>query len=205
MAPAGGIGASRSWYNSSLNRHGGKPEMNRRRLWRQRAGRGVPVRKTLPCFWTWRAESSFNERRIMTLEESSKLIKNCADQMNARYKRVVFDEWAVVSLAHKKSRILNYLGPRNDDFLKNFANDLGALRAALLKKDFGVGDFEFARHGVGTLFEAFMVMAEGIYLICNNTANSMEGITQDPRWIEAQVPFVELSDQVRANPLVCAV
>ncbi len=141
----------------------------------------------------------------MTLEESSKLIKNCADQMNARYKRVVFDEWAVVSLAHKKSRILNYLGPRNDDFLKNFANDLGALRAALLKKDFGVGDFEFARHGVGTLFEAFMVMAEGIYLICNNTANSMEGITQDPRWIEAQVPFVELSDQVRANPLVCAV
>jgi hypothetical protein len=106
-----------------------------------------------------------------------------------------------VSLAHKKSRILNYIGPRNDDFLKNFANDLGALRTELLKAH-GIGDFEFTRHGVGTLFEAFMVLGEGIYLICNNTVDSMEGITKDARWIDAQVPFVELSDKVRTSPLV---
>lgn len=121
--------------------------------------------------------------------------------MNARYKKIVFDEWVVVSLAHKKSRILSYFGPRNDDFLKNFANDLGALRAELLTRHHGVGDFEFTRHGVGTLFEAFMVLGEGIYLICNNTANSMDGITKEPRWIEAQVPFVELSDKIRSHPL----
>lgn len=138
----------------------------------------------------------------MTLEEANKWIRQCAEQMNARYRRVVFDEWAVVSLAHKKSRILNYFGPRNDDFLKNFANDLGALRAELLHPHHGVGDFEFARHGVGTLFEAFLVMADGVYLICNNTANSMDGITTDARWLDAQVPFVELSDKVRADPLV---
>jgi len=125
--------------------------------------------------------------------------------MNARYKKVVFDEWAVVSLAHKKSRILDYIGPRNDDFLKNFANDLGALRTELLKANHGAGDFEFARHGVGTMFEAFMVLSDGIYLICNNTANSMDDITTDAHWINAQVPFVELSDQVRSDPLVCAV
>ena len=122
--------------------------------------------------------------------------------MNARYKKVVFDEWVVVSLAHKQSRILSYLGPRNDDFLKNFANDLGALRTELLNRQLGFGDFEFTRHGVGTLFEAFMVLGEGLYLICNNTADSMEGITQEPRWIEAQVPFVELSDKIRSHPLV---
>jgi len=121
--------------------------------------------------------------------------------MNTRYHGVVFDEWAVVSLSHKRGRILNYVGPRNDDFLKNFANDLGALRTQLLNPDHLAGDFEFARYGVGTMHEAFMVVADGIYLICNNTANSMEGISKDARWIEAQVPFVELSDRFRANPL----
>lgn len=138
----------------------------------------------------------------MTLIEATKAIKRCAEQMNSRYKKTVFDEWAIVSLAHKQSRILNYLGPRNDDFLKNFANDLGALRAELLNTERGAGDFEFARHGVGTLFEAFMVLGHGYYLICNHTANSMDGLTRDPHWIDAQVPFVELSDKVRANPLV---
>lgn len=139
----------------------------------------------------------------MTLEEATNLAKRCAEQMNSRYKKVVFDEWAIVSLADRKSRILSYAGPRNDDFLKNFANDLGALRAELLQPDRGVGDFEFARHGVGTLFEAFMVLADGVYLICNNTMNSMDGITGDARWIDAQVPFVELSDRVRSHPLDC--
>ncbi len=140
----------------------------------------------------------------MTLEEMTKAIAQCADQMNSRYKQVVFDEWAVVSLVAKRSRILGYFGPRNDDFLKNFANDLGTLRAELSKDAHGVGDFEFARHGVGTLFEAFMVVGEGIYLICNHTAKSMEEIAKDGHWIHAQEPFVELSDKVRANPLVYA-
>jgi hypothetical protein len=138
----------------------------------------------------------------MTIKEVTKLIIRCAGQMDARYKEVVFDEWAIVNVAHKKSRILNYLGPRNDDFLKNFANDLGALRGELAKEKHGVGDFEFTRHGVGTLFEAFMVLGEGIYLICNNTAETMENITKNPRWIDAQIPFVELSDKVRSSPLV---
>lgn len=137
----------------------------------------------------------------MNLEEATKWIKQCAEQMNSRYQKVVFDEWAIVSIAQRKSRILNYVGPRNDDFLKNFANDLGALRTELLHPHHGVGDFEFAPHGVGTLFEAFMVLADGVYLICNNTMNSMAGISQDARWIEAQVPFVELSDRVRSHPL----
>src|SRR5258708_8937693 len=139
----------------------------------------------------------------MTLEEITRLVKSCAEQMDVGYKRVVVDEWVVGSRAQKKSRILSYFGPRNDDFLKNFANDLGALRAELLNRHLGFGDFEFTRNGVGTLFEAFMVLGEGIYLICNNTADSMEGITQEPRWIDAQVPFVELSDKIQSHPLGC--
>jgi hypothetical protein len=122
--------------------------------------------------------------------------------MNARYGGVVFDEWAVVSLAENKARVLDYIGPRNDDFLKNFAHDLGPLRAALLGGQYGHGDFEFARHGVGTRIEAFLMLGQGLYLFCNNTRESMDDIAKNPRWLEAQVSFVELAEKTRANPLV---
>ncbi len=137
----------------------------------------------------------------MTLDQATKLIQTCAEQMNARYKKVVFDEWAIISLSDRKGRLLAYIGPRKQGFQKNFLEDAGALRAGLLLQQTNVGDFEFARHGVGTGFEAYMVLGEGIFLICNNTVQSMDGITQDPRWLEAQVPFVELSDKVREDSL----
>lgn len=138
----------------------------------------------------------------MTLDQAVKLIKSCAEQMDARYRKVVFDEWAIISLADNKGRLLAYIGPRKEGFQQNFLTDAGALRAGLLTQEHNVGDFEFARHGVGTGFEAFMVLGKGIYLICNNTVQSMDGITQDPLWLNAQVPFVELSDKVRAEGLV---
>lgn len=137
----------------------------------------------------------------MTLDEASFLIRACMDQMNARYTKTVFDEWAVVSLNEMPGRILSYSGPRKDDFQKNFASDLDALRSGLLDAKYSIGDFEFARHGVGTKFEAFMVMGAGVYLICNNTRASMDDIAKDPRWLAAQIPFVELSDKIRANPV----
>jgi len=100
----------------------------------------------------------------MSLDEVWSLIKHCASQTDARYGDVVFDEWAIVSLVHNKARILHYTGPRNDDFLKNFARDLGSLRMELLGGKYGAGDFEFSRHGVGTGFESFMVLGAGAYL-----------------------------------------
>jgi hypothetical protein len=121
--------------------------------------------------------------------------------MNARYKQVVFDEWAIVSLADHKGRLLAYIGPRKKDFQKNFLTDVGALREGLLNEDYSVGDFEFARHAPGPAFESFMVLGKGTYLICNNTVQSMDAITKDPLWLGAQVPFVELSEKFSANPL----
>jgi hypothetical protein len=137
----------------------------------------------------------------MTLDEANFLIRATVDQMNARYTKTIFDEWAVVSLNDKPGRVLGYSGPRKDDFQKNFSSDLDALRAGLLGSNYSIGDFEFARHGVGTKFEAFMVLGHGLYLICNNTRSSMDEITKDSRWLGAQVPFVELSDKIRANPV----
>lgn len=140
----------------------------------------------------------------MTLDEVTTLMKACSDQMNSRYGSVVFDEWAILSLAENKARVLAYTGPRNDDFLKNFVKDLGVLRQALMDSNYGVGDFEFSRHGVGTGIEAFLVVGRGLYLICNNTTDSMDAIAKDPRWLGAQVPFAELAEKVRARPLEIA-
>ena len=138
----------------------------------------------------------------MTLDEVKLLIKTSAARMDALYGSPVFDEWAVVSLAENRARVLAYVGPRNDDFLKNFANDLGSLRAELLGGNLGVGDFSFARHGTGTSFEAFLVLGVAVYLICNNTRDSMDNIARDPRWLKAQVPFAEIGDKLRNQPLV---
>jgi hypothetical protein len=137
----------------------------------------------------------------MTLEQANKLVKSCAEKMQAQYGKVVFNEWAIISLAEKKGHILAYLGPRREGFAKNFLEDAGSLRSGLLTTEHEVGDYEFARHGVGTGFEAFMVLGKGIYLICNNTAESMDSLTRDPKWLGAQVPFVELSDKFRADAL----
>ena len=138
----------------------------------------------------------------MTLDEAKLLINTCAAEMNAHYGKTVFDEWAVVSLAENRARVLAYVGPRNDVFLKHFANDLGSLRAELLGSKYGVGDFTFARHATGTHFEAFMVLGVAIYLICNNTRETMDTISKDPRWLKAQVPFAELGDKLRISPLL---
>jgi hypothetical protein len=139
---------------------------------------------------------------MTTLEETIQQVKSCAKQMDTRYGKTVFDEWAVISLAENKARVLFYIGPRNDEFLTNFANDLGALRAELVEANYGAGDFAFTRHAAGTRFEGFMVLGAGIYLICNNTRESMDTIAKNPRWLGAQVPFAELGDKMRMRPLL---
>jgi hypothetical protein len=107
----------------------------------------------------------------MTLDEIREKIKGCAEEMNSRYGGVVFDEWVVVSLERNRARILHYAGPRNDEFLKNFVTDLGALRTALLDGKYGAGDFEFARHGIGTSHEAFLVLGPAYISSATTHAN----------------------------------
>ena len=65
-------------------------------------------------------------------------------------------------------------------------------------------DFEFTRNGVGPAFESFMVVGDRMYLICNNTVQTMDAISRDPLWLGAQVPFVELSEKFRSDPLSLA-
>jgi len=137
----------------------------------------------------------------MHLEEAIKHIKTCADQMNARYGKIVFDEWAIVSVVSGKVSLVHYHGPRLTGFQTNFAADAAGLRESFAEHSYSVGDFEFSRHGVGTSFESFMVVGESLYLICNNTKLSMDMIAKEPTWLAAQKPFVELSEKFCQSPL----
>jgi len=137
----------------------------------------------------------------MTLSQALDLVKNTSENMNARYGKVVFDEWAIVSLKRGNERIVSYHGPRKDHFQKNFVNDLGGLRADVLTTRHPPGHFDFSRHGVGTRFEAFVCVGDELYVICNNTQASMEEITRDARWLDAQRAFAELTDKFHSEPL----
>jgi hypothetical protein len=137
----------------------------------------------------------------MNLDNAKKLIQKCAMEMHEHYEKPVFDEWAILSIADGKGRVLAYIGDRKEEFKKNFGSDAGPLGAAFLEGQYNAGDFEFARDGIGTGFESFLVLGEGIYLICNNTTESMDGISKNPNWLRAQVPFVEMSEQFRTDPL----
>lgn len=138
----------------------------------------------------------------MNFDQAKTEIKRCADQMNARYQNVVFDEWAVVSLNKGRLQILDYAGARRANFREQFLTDAGPLLPGLLTGTHEPGYFEFAHTGRGTGFESFMTVGKGLYLIWNNTAKSMDNIAQDPRWLAAQVPFAELVDRFCTDPVV---
>src|SRR4051794_17753156 len=122
----------------------------------------------------------------MTLSQTLDSVKRCSANMNARYGKTVFDEWAIVSLQRGNERVVAYQGPRKENFQQNFANDLGGLRADVLTTKHQPGHFDFARHAVGTSFEAFVCAGDELYLIYNNTQSSMNDIAKDSRWLDAQ-------------------
>ncbi len=137
----------------------------------------------------------------MTLDQAIPRLRECARQMNEIFGRTVFDEWAVVSLLPDRSRLLDYSGPRKDEFTGKFSRDLATLRQSLLTGRHNFGDFEFAREGKGTQFDAFICVGEGVYVMCNNLYTTMAEITKDSKWLGAQVPFVELSEKFRSSPV----
>lgn len=139
----------------------------------------------------------------MNLVQATNLIGQCVQRMDQLYGTTVFDEWAIIHVQDKKARIVHYSGPR----LANFTATVSELKESfddLFSSELGCGDFSFERHAVGPQADALMVLGPDTYLICNNTKLSIHQITQNPLWLQAQVPFAELSEKFRANPLVLA-
>ena len=137
----------------------------------------------------------------MTLADARTAITAALDRMNAAYAGTVFDEWVLVSVKAERSTILVYTGPRSDKFKQSFTADIQPLRSELANQKLAVGDFAFAASAAGTKHDACLRTGETSFLFCNHTAKTIQDIRANPRWLEAQKPFVQLSDLFRANPL----
>ena len=122
-------------------------------------------------------------------------------RMNTLYNKPVFDEWVLVKLASEQGAILAYDGPRVQTYQKNFKDDIEPLRAEMESRQMAVGDFEFIHKGDGTHFDACIRLGSASYLFCNHTTKTMTDIRQDPLWLAAQKPFVDLSTKFREDPL----
>lgn len=137
----------------------------------------------------------------MNFETASQTISDCAIKMTQAYGSAVFNELVIVSFANGREEVVGYIGPRPERVQNDFAADLRHLKDELFSSRHNPGEFEFARTAHGTHFDAFVVLGEWLYLICNNTSLTMDEITAKPEWRKAQVPFVEMCDAFRADPL----
>lgn len=136
----------------------------------------------------------------MQWNEAINLIQSCGTRMAALYGSSVFDEWAVLKVNGSAS-VGYYMGPRPSEFLANLPRDSAALVREASDRHYSPGEFEFARDAAGTAYDAFLVLGGGCILVCNNVRLSMTEIRQSPAWLKAQVPFVEMTERFRADPL----
>jgi hypothetical protein len=137
----------------------------------------------------------------MNLEDARSAIILALGRMNALYRQTVFDEWVLVKLASEQGAILAYHGPRAETYQGRFKEDIVPLRVELEERRMAVGDFAFVPDAVSTRFDACVRLGPASYLFCNNIGKSMADIRQDPLWLEAQKPFVQLSERFRKDPL----
>jgi hypothetical protein len=120
--------------------------------------------------------------------------------MDALYRRPLFDEWAILSAAHRHG-VIAYSGPRVENFRQGLAADSEPLRVNTAGRPFEAGDFDFAVDAGGTRYDACMKLGPTAFLVCNHTTRAMTEIRKDPKWLKAQAAFFDLSEKFRADPL----
>jgi hypothetical protein len=138
----------------------------------------------------------------MNLQDARVAIISALDRMNALYTQPVFDEWVLVSLQPGRGAILAYSGPRADGYKKSFTADVQPLSREMAGQKLAVGDFVFVHTATGSQHDAVMRVGDTGFLFCNNTVKSMDEIRSSPAWLKAQQAFVELSNKLRADPVV---
>lgn len=137
----------------------------------------------------------------MNLDTARTAVIGTLGRMNKLFNKPVFDEWVLVKLATEQGAILAYSGPRAETYQRVFKDDIVLLRAELESRHLAVGDFAFVAAAAGTRFDSCIKLGPAAYLFCNNTTRDMADIRQDPLWLEAQVPFVQLSQRFVTDPL----
>jgi hypothetical protein len=123
------------------------------------------------------------------------------ERMRAVYGAVVFDEWALLSLAAKHGGVLAYQGPRVESFRLQLTADSAPLREASAAEPTEVGDLVFALEATGTRYDALLRVGEASYLVCNHTQKTMLDIRAEAGWLKAQGLLVELGEKFSVDPL----
>jgi hypothetical protein len=137
----------------------------------------------------------------MNLVDAKAAVALALGRMNSAYNKVLFDEWILVKVTKEQGMILSYEGPRKESYQKRFKTDVAPLQAEMHGRSMAVGDFEFTSDAQGTFFDAGIRLGAGSYLLCNNTTKSMVELRQDPLWLAAQKPFLELAAKFREDPV----
>ena len=137
----------------------------------------------------------------MNLADARSAVIHAIGRMNSAYNKILFDEWVLVKVSKDQGMILAYDGPRTESYQRRFKTDIAPLSVEMVGRKMNVGDFEFVQSGHGTFFDACMRLGPAAYLFCNNTKLTMTEIRQDPLWLVAQAPFVDLAAQFRADPV----
>ncbi len=138
----------------------------------------------------------------MNLETAVARLQQTIAKIDEAYQRPVFDEIAVVALSDSGIRLHHYQGPDEENFRRQSADKTLLLRRELdSEKTETGGEFGFTREAEGESFDAYICLGPSIYLFCNNTQKSMEEITADPRWLEAQKRFFNASQIFAADPV----
>ena len=138
----------------------------------------------------------------MNLHDARTAIILTLSRMNVAYNKPVFDEWVLVVLAREQGAVLSsYDGPRAELYQSKFKEDVQPIRAELDQHKLEIGDFVFVPDALGTRYDACLRLGKSSYLFCNNITKSMVEIRQDPLWLDAQKPFVDLSSKFREDPL----
>jgi hypothetical protein len=138
----------------------------------------------------------------MNLESAISRIRKSFGKLDAAYGRPVFDEIAIVGLEGASLKLHFYGGPREADFMNEFADSSISLRKELTSDQTSLGgEFSFTREGDGLGMDAYICLGPEVYLFCNNTAKSMHEVTQDPAWLNAQGEFLNASQFFSVDPL----
>lgn len=129
-------------------------------------------------------------------------IRTAFVRMDTFYGRTVFDEWAVLSIEGPRIAVLAYEGPRKETFAEQMRRDLVQLQNETQNERRDPGAFAFSREAEGPAFDAYIVLGKSLFLICNNTHETIAQLALDPQWRKAQVPFADLAEVFRHHPLV---
>ncbi|WP_162030922.1 MULTISPECIES: hypothetical protein [unclassified Lentimonas] len=139
----------------------------------------------------------------MKLESAIARIQKSFAKLNEAYGRPVFDELAIIQVSEEVTLTLHYYeGAREAAFLNEMMEDSVALRNDVgdTRNNLG-GEFGFTREGGGEGIDAYICLGPRIFLLCNNTKQSMEEVTKDARWLTAQSQFLNASQYFAVDPL----